>query len=52
MICITPRPSALEVNLLLKPLSWSATASASDGEMPCSSAIAATSEADTVSSVG
>ena len=52
MICITPRAPALDVRLLLKPLSREAIAFASEGETPCSSAIEPTSDAVRVSSVG
>src|SRR6202022_3163800 len=52
MICITPRAPALDVRLLLKPLSWEAIAFASEGGTPFSAAIEPTSEGVTVSSVG
>ncbi len=51
-ICITPTAPVLDTSSLLKPLSWSAIASASDDETPLSAATWPTSVGLTVSAVG
>ena len=51
-ICITPTAPVLDTSLLLKPLSWSAIASASDDDTPLAAATWPTSAGLTVSGVG